>query len=39
MSFINIICDYFITQPKKIAEVYGNLPVKDKVNIAKRDSI
>ena len=38
-SFINIICDYFITQPKKIAEVYGNLPVKDKVNIAKRDSI
>ena len=38
-SFINIICDYFINKTKKIAEVYGNLPVKDKVNIAKRDSI
>lgn len=37
-SFVNIICDFFITQPKKIAEVYGNLPQKDKDNIAKRDS-
>lgn len=37
-SFVNIICDYFITQPKKIAEVFGNLPEKDKQNIAKRDS-
>ncbi len=37
-SFINIICDYFITQPKKIAEVFGKLPKKDKENIAKRDS-
>lgn len=37
-SFVNIICDYFITQPKKIAEVFGNLPQKDKDNIAKRDS-
>lgn len=37
-SFVNIICDYFITQPKKIAEVFGNLPDKDKQNIAKRDS-
>lgn len=37
-SFVNIICDYFITQPKKIAEVFGNLPAKDKENIAKRDS-
>jgi hypothetical protein len=36
-SFVNIICDYFITQPKKIAEVFGNLPDKDKENIAKRD--
>lgn len=37
-SFVNIICDYFITQPKKIAEVFGNLPDKDKENIAKRDT-
>jgi hypothetical protein len=37
-SFVNIICDFFITQPKKIAEVYGNLPQKDKDNIAKRDA-
>lgn len=37
-SFVNIICDYFITQPKKIAEVFGNLPQKDNDNIAKRDS-
>lgn len=37
-SFVNIICDFFITQPKKIAEVYGSLPQKDKDNIAKRDS-
>jgi len=37
-SFVNVICDYFITQPKKIAEVFGNLPDKDKQNIAKRDS-
>jgi len=37
-SFVNIICAYFITQPKKIAEVFGNLPDKDKQNIAKRDS-
>jgi hypothetical protein len=37
-SFVNIICDYFITQPKKIAEVFGSLPDKDKQNIAKRDS-
>ena len=37
-SFVNIICDYFITQPKKIAEVFGNLPDKDKQNIAKRDA-
>lgn len=36
-SFVNIICDYFITQPKKIAEVFGSLPEKDKENIAKRD--
>jgi hypothetical protein len=36
-SFVNIICDYFITQPKKIAEVFGNLPEKDKDNITKRD--
>jgi len=36
-SFVNIICDYFITQPKKIAEVFGSLPDKDKENIAKRD--
>ena len=37
-SFVNIICDYFITQPKKIAEVFSSLPDKDKQNIAKRDS-
>lgn len=37
-SFVNIICDYFITQPKKISEVYGSLPQKDKDNITKRDS-
>lgn len=37
-SFVNILCDYFITQPKKIAEVFGSLPEKDKENIAKRDS-
>jgi len=37
-SFVNIICDYFITQPKKINEVFTNLPQKDKDNIAKRDS-
>jgi len=37
-SFVNIICDYFITQPKKIAEVFSNLPQKDKDNIVKRDS-
>lgn len=37
-SFVNIICDYFITQPKKIAEVFGNIPDKDKQNIAKRDA-
>jgi Domain of unknown function (DUF4145) len=37
-SFVNIICDYFITQPKKIAAVFGNIPDKDKQNITKRDS-
>ena len=37
-SFVNIICDYFITQPKKINEVFSNLPQKDRENIAKRDS-
>lgn len=37
-SFVNIICDYFITQPKKINEVFSNLPQKDRDNIAKRDS-
>lgn len=37
-SFVNIICDYFITQPKKIATVFGSIPDKDKQNIAKRDS-
>ncbi|RWZ82724.1 MAG: DUF4145 domain-containing protein [Hydrotalea sp. AMD] len=37
-SFVNIICDFFITQPKKINEVFINLPQKDKDNIAKRDS-
>ncbi len=37
-SFVNIICDYFITQPKKISEVFGSLPQKDKDNISKRDS-
>lgn len=36
-SFINIICEYFITNPKKIAEVFGSLPDKDKQNIQKRD--
>lgn len=35
-SFINIICEYFITNPKKIAEVYGSIPDKDKQNIQKR---
>jgi len=37
-SFVNIICDYFIAQPKKINEVFSNLPQKDRDNIAKRDS-
>jgi hypothetical protein len=37
-GFVNVICDYFITQPKKIAEIFGGLPEKDKENIAKRDS-
>lgn len=36
-SFVNIICDYFITQPKKIAQVFESLPEKDKINISKRD--
>jgi len=36
-GLVNIICDYFITQPKKIAEIYGSLPEKDRANIAKRD--
>ncbi len=37
-SFVNIICDYFITQPKNINEVFSSLPQKDKDNIIKRDS-
>lgn len=37
-SFVNIICDYFITQPKKIGEVFNNLPQKDIDNITKRDN-
>ena len=36
-KLINVICDYFITQPKKIAEVFENLPDKDKESIKKRD--
>jgi hypothetical protein len=36
-SFVNIICDYFITQPAKIAEVFRGIPNKDKQNIANRD--
>lgn len=36
-NFINIIADYFITQPNKIAEVFNSLPQKDKDNIEKRD--
>lgn len=36
-GLLNVICDYFITQPKKIAEIYGSLPEKDLNNIAKRD--
>lgn len=35
-SFINIICEYFITNPRKIAKVYGSIPDKDKQNIQKR---
>jgi hypothetical protein len=37
-SFVNIICDYFITQPKKINEVYSSLPQKDIDNIKRRDT-
>ncbi|MBO9612533.1 MAG: DUF4145 domain-containing protein [Dyadobacter sp.] len=36
-GLLNVICHYFITQPKKIAEIYGALPEKDLNNIAKRD--
>lgn len=36
-TLLNVVCDYFITQPKKVAEIYGSLPEKDLNNIAKRD--
>lgn len=36
-GLLNVVCDYFITQPKKVAEIYGSLPEKDLNNIAKRD--
>lgn len=38
-GLVNVIADYFITQPKKIAEIYGALPKKDRDNIAKRDGL
>lgn len=38
-GLVNVIADYFITQPKKIAEIYGTLPDKDKTAIAKRDGL
>ena len=37
-SFINIIADYFLTQPNKIAIVYKSLPQKGRDNIEKRDN-
>ena len=36
-SFINIICEYFISQPKKINDVFQSLPLKDIQNIKNRD--
>ncbi len=35
--FINVICEYFISQPKRINEVFTSLPEKDIINIEKRD--
>lgn len=34
----NLICDYMITQPKEISDLYESLPEIDKQNIKKRDS-
>lgn len=36
---INIICSYFITNPRKIDSLYNQLPEKDKNNISKRNSV
>lgn len=36
-SFINIICEYFITQPKKSESVFLSLPENIRQAIAKRD--
>lgn len=37
-GLINVIADYLITQPNKIAMIYGGIPEKDRGNIVKRDS-
>ena len=37
-GLVNIIVDIMITQPKKLNQIYDNLPEKDRENIAKRDS-
>jgi len=37
-GLINLLCDYFISQPKMIDAIYSNLPEKDRIIIAKRDN-
>jgi len=36
-DLVNIITDYMITNPKKISDLFDQLPAKDREKIAKRD--
>jgi hypothetical protein len=38
-ELVNIVCDYMVSQPKRVEEIYGKLPPAQKDAIKERDSI
>jgi Domain of unknown function (DUF4145) len=38
-ELVNIVCDYMITQPKRVEEIYGKLPLTQKDAIKERDGV
>ena len=37
-ELINVVCDYMVTQPKRVKEIYDKIPAAQKEAINKRDA-